>query len=183
MPNDSANVGAAKPNIGGAIFWAPAGTPVPTDATTPLSDAFKGVGYLSEEGMVEQEKRSFQNHKAWGGDTVASSQTGYEKQYGFTMIEINENTAKIRYGAGNVDVKDGKVSKITHNAKELPEGVWVAEMIVAGRIDRKVMERGKIIEVGDTPYQDNDLVKYPVTLGLLPDKNGNYEHDYFAEVA
>lgn len=183
MANNSANVGVAKPNVGGAIFWAPEGTTVPTDATTALDKAFQSVGYVSEDGLIEKETRSFEKHKAWGGDTVDYSQTEYEKLYSFTMIETNETTMKVRYGAGNVTATDGKVTQVKHNAKELPVGVWVMEMLIAGRILRKVMPRGKIQEVGEVTYKDNDLVKYPATIGLLPDANGDYENDYYAEVA
>ena len=184
MANNSANVSAAKPNVGGAIWWAPAGTEVPTDASTALPEAFQSVGYVSEDGLTEKETRSYTKHKAWGGDTVESSQTEYAKAYGFKMIETNATTMKVRYGTDNVVVgEDGKVSQVKHNAKELPEGVWVVEMIIAGQIVRKVMPRGKIEEIGDIAYNDGNLVAYDVTLGLLPDTNGDYENDYYAEVA
>lgn len=183
MANNSANVGAAKPGIKGAIFWAPAGTDLPTDASTDLAEAFVSVGYVSDEGLTEKETRSYQKHKAWGGDTVDSSQTEYAKSYGFKMIETNETTMKVRYGAENVTAEGGKVSQVKHNAKELPEGVWVIEMIIAGKIVRKVMPKAKIDEIGDIAYNDSNLVKYDVTLGLYPDTSGDYEIDYYAEVA
>lgn len=183
MANNSANVSAAKPKVGGAIWWAPEGTAVPTDASTALSEAFSGVGYVSEDGLTEKETRNYEKHKAWGGDTVASSQTEYEKSYTFKMIETNEATMKARYGADNVTAGGGVVSQVKHNAKELPEGVWVIEMLIAGRIVRKVMPRGKIEEIGDITYNDSNLVSYEVTIGLLPDGNGDYEIDYYAEVA
>lgn len=183
MANNSANVSAAKPKAGGAIWWAPAGTDVPTDATTALADAFVSVGYVSEDGLTEKETRSYAKHKAWGGDTVASSQTEYGKSYGFKMIETNEATMKARYGTENVTAEGDAVSQVKHNAKELPEGVWVVEMIIASRICRKVMPKGKIEEIGEIAYNDGDLVKYDVTLGLYPDSNGDYETDYYAEVA
>lgn len=183
MANNSANVSAAKPKAGGAIFWAPAGTAVPTDATAALNTAFQSVGYVSEDGLTETETRTVDKHKAWGGDTVATSQTEYAKSYSFTMIETNGTTMKIRYGADNVTEASGAVTKILHNAKELPEGVWVVEMVIAGRIMRKVMPKGKISETGEIAYKDGELVEYPVTIELLPDEDGNYETDYFAEVA
>lgn len=182
MANNSANVGAAKPGVKGAIFWAPASTAVPTDASTALDTAFQSVGYVSNEGLTEKETRTYQDHQAWGGDTVDSSQTEYAKAYSFKMIETNETTMKIRYGAGNVEATDGKVTKVKHNAKELPEGVWVIEMIIKGKILRKVMPKAKITEIGDIAYNDGDLVKYDVTIGLFPDSNGDYEIDYHAEV-
>lgn len=46
------NVTAAKPRTGGAIYRAPLGTAIPTDATTALAEAFKALGYLSEDGLV-----------------------------------------------------------------------------------------------------------------------------------
>ena len=183
MANNSANVGAAKPNASGAIWWAPAGTAAPTDATTKLADAFKGVGYVSEDGLTEKETRTYQKHKAWGGDTVASSQTEYSKSYTFKMLETNEATMKARYGVENVTAEDGEVSQVKRTAKELPEGVWVIEMVIAGKIVRKVMPKCKIEEIGDITYNDGNLVAYEVTLGLLPDTNGDYEIDYYAEVA
>ena len=182
--NNSANVSAAKPQVGGAIFWAPAETALPTDASTELDAAFECVGYVSTEGVTEKETRSYEKHAAWGGDTVASAQTEYVKVYSFKMIETNATTMKIRYGAANVTVgEDGKVTQVKHNAKELPEGRWVIEMIIAGRILRKVMPRGKMEEVGDITYNHSDLVSYDASIGLLPDENGDYETDYYAEVA
>lgn len=183
MANNSANVSAAKPKAGGAIFWAPAGTAAPTDASTALASEFSGVGYVSEDGLTEKESRSYEKHKAWGGDTVASSQTEYSKSYTFKMIETNEATMKARYGAANVTASDGTVSKVRHNAAELDEGVWVVEMVIAGRIVRKVMPKAKIEEIGDVTYSDGSLVAYEVTLGLLPDASGDYEVDYYAEVS
>lgn len=182
MANNSANVGAAMPQVGGAICWAPAGTAVPTDASTKLATAFQSIGYVSKDGLTEKETRNYTKHEAWGGDTVAYSQTAYEKLYTFTMIETNEATMKARYGESNVEATDGKVAKVKHNAKELPEGVWVVEMLIAGRICRKVMPKAKIQEVGEVSYNGDDLVKYPVTIGLLPGTDGDYEIDYYAEV-
>lgn len=183
MTNNSANVSAAKPNATGAIFWAPADTAVPTDASTALNAAFKSVGYVSEDGLTEKESRTYEKFKAWGGDTVASSQTEYVKQYTFKMIETNEATMKARYGVDNVTSSGDEVTQVKHNSKELPEGVWVVEMIIAGKIVRKVMPKAKIEEIGDITYSDDALIAYEVTLGLLPDTNGNYEVDYYAKVA
>lgn len=183
MANNSANVSAAEPKVGGAIWWAPEGTEAPTNATTALSEAFNTVGYISKEGITEKETRNFEEHTDWGGETIASSQTEYSKSYTFKMVETNETTMKLRYGANNVTVEDGKVVRVEHTADELPVGVWVIEMIIAGDICRKVLPKGKITEIGDIAYNKSDLVSYEVTIGLLPDENGKYEIDYYAEVA
>ena len=44
------NVTTAKPKIDGAIYSAPKGTALPTDAKTALNVAVKPLGYISEDG-------------------------------------------------------------------------------------------------------------------------------------
>ena len=41
MANNKANVTTGKPKVGGAVFRAPVGTTLPTDASTALNSAFK----------------------------------------------------------------------------------------------------------------------------------------------
>ena len=38
------NVSTGTPKVGGAVFYAPVGTALPTDAETPLNEAFLSVG-------------------------------------------------------------------------------------------------------------------------------------------
>ena len=42
--SNSSHVTTAKPKVGGAIYSAPLGTELPTDATTALNTAFKSLG-------------------------------------------------------------------------------------------------------------------------------------------
>ena len=51
--NNVANVSSAKGVKGGYIFTAPVGTALPTDYTTALPEAWKCLGYISEDGYVE----------------------------------------------------------------------------------------------------------------------------------
>ena len=52
MANTATNVSTGKPNISGAVYVAPMGTTLPTDATTALDEAFTCLGDVSEDERI-----------------------------------------------------------------------------------------------------------------------------------
>lgn len=182
MANDTANVAAGKPKVGGAIFRAPLGTTLPTDATTALNAAFKCIGYCSEDGLVESESRDVEEIKAWGGDVVGRTQTGYVKTYQFTAIETNVEVLKARYGDSNVTATGNNMT-IKHTSAELPKCCWVFELLLGDRIERKVIPIGSVTETGDITYNGQDPVGYEMTLSTYADETSTYVYDYVAETS
>ena len=57
MANTVSNVGVGKPKVGGAVFVAPKGTALPTSASEELNEAYKCLGYISEDGITVSESR------------------------------------------------------------------------------------------------------------------------------
>ena len=128
MANDVSSVAVGKPKVGGAVFIAPLGSTIPTDATTALAEDFECLGYISEDGVVVTEERDSETIPAWGGDTVATVQTSYTETFAFTPIEVNPVVAAAEYGDDNVNVTAGKMT-VKHNSKELPEKILVIETV------------------------------------------------------
>ena len=100
---DSVNVSAAKPKIAGAIFAAPLGTALPTDAVTALTAEYLPLGYVSKDGVRNTNTATSESVTAWGGDTVLDGQTDKPDSFKLTLIEaLNVNVLKFVYGDKNV---------------------------------------------------------------------------------
>jgi|SRR5690625_340464 len=174
-------VTSAKPKVGGAIYSASYGTELPKNAIDELSSEFKGLGYISEEGLVNENSPESEQIMSWGGDVVASLQTGKEDRFTYKLIEaLNVNVLKQVYGNDNVDGDLETGIKIKANNKEHIEHVVVIDMILKGDVFKRiVIPAGKVAEVGEIEYTDDDVVGYEVTIDAIPfDDEGNTHFEY-----
>lgn len=175
------NVSAAKPPVGGSISVAPAGTTLPTDATTALANTFTKLGYVTEDGLTNSNTLNTDDIKAWGGDTVLTLYQGREDEFKYTLLEaLNVDVLKQTYGAENVtgSLSTGITVAVKSNI-QLPEQVVVADMVLKdGALKRIVIPRAIVSDVGDITYSDSDAIGYETTLKCLPDASGNTHYEY-----
>ena len=181
---NSTLVVAGKPKVGGAIWSAPLGTALPTDATTALNAAFKDLGYVSDDGLTNELTTDTEEIKAWGGDTVLTAQTGTSDTFTYKLIEsLNIEVLKEVYGASNVTGTLATGIKISVNSKEKIDHVIVVETAVRDKFKRIVLPTAKIKEMAEITYVDGDPVGYEVTVQALPDSSGNTHYEYIGGTA
>jgi len=149
---DATKVTAAKPKVGGAIWRAPLGTPLPTDAKTELDKAFKCLGYASEDGVTNSNSPSSENTNAWGGDTVLTQQTEKPDTFQYTLLEaLNVEVLKSVYGDDNVTGTLDTGITVKANSSEQKDCSWVIEMVMKNKAVKRIVtcEYGTTLQIAD----------------------------------
>lgn len=180
MANTATNVTTGKPNISGAVYVAPIGTTLPTDATTALDNAFVCLGYVSEDGLENNNDMDVSAIKAWGGMIVYRSLNELDDNFVLTLIESeNTDVLKAVYGSNNVTVDASGNITVAVKADDPEENVWVFELALRNsRAKRIVIADGAITAREAITYNDSDAVGYGITVSAYPDANGETHKEY-----
>lgn len=181
MAMNSDNIAVVRPKVDGAVFVAAKGTAVPASAVATAT-SFNSLGWIAEDGITMTVGRETQDLKGMGGDTALTIQSSHDVTFKFKPMELNEHTAKLTFGAGNVTAEGGVVSVIKVNGNELDE---VAVMFdLRGRdaeLIRVCIPRAKVTENGDIAFKHNESSVIPeLTIKAFPDAQGNKAYIYKA---
>lgn len=168
--NDKDNITIGRPKVGGAIYFAPLGSALPTDANTSLPEAYVNLGYVTEDGVTMTTTEETDMVKAWGPENVMVSQNDYGETVTYNLLEtIRPAVLQYMRGAENVAINaDGSIKSAT-TGEQLPRGIIVIDTIQNNgganpRYHRIVYGDCQITDrSGDQTYNNSDPVTFPVT--------------------
>lgn len=182
MAMNSDNIAVVRPKVDGAVYVATKGTAVPNSAVATAT-SFNSLGWISEDGISCTVARETVDLKGMGGATALTIQSSYDVTFKFKPMELNEHTAKMAFGAGNVTVSSGAVSAIKMNADELDEFAVMFDL--HGRdneLIRVCIPNGKVVETGDISFKHNESSIIPeLTVKAYPDASGVNAYLYKAK--
>ncbi len=178
--NTVSNVTTAKPAVAGAIYVAPVGSTLPTDATTALDAAFTAMGYCSEDGVVNSNSPTVETIKAWGGDVVLTTSSEKPDTFNYTLIEaLNLAVLKHVYGSTNVSgTLEAGITVKANNSVQESSAIVIDMIMKSGVLKRIVIPSASVTEVGEITYKDDEAVGYNTTVTCMPDSDGNTHYEY-----
>lgn len=161
MALTTSEVGVA---VSGEISVAPTGTALPTDTSTALNAAFKGLGYVSEDGVTENVDRSTDDIIAWqNATTVRTVVTDAKITYEFTLIQTNKDVIEFVNGATVTQTAPHgtftMVAAATGGRK-----AFVFHIIDGSSLKRIAIAEGELTERGETVYASGEAIGYEVTV-------------------
>lgn len=178
------NVTASKGKAGGYIYYAPLGTTLPTDATSALPDAYKSLGYISEDGVTNANSADTEDIYDWNGDPVLSITNNKEDRFTLTLMEaLSTDVMKVVFGEGNVTETDSLVT-ITANNDAAGEFAFVIDMRMRGGLAyRLVIANGRAVLSSDRTFVKNEALSYEIEISALQDSSGNTHYEYIQKEA
>ena len=181
---DATKVGVGAAKATGAIWVAPQGTTLPTDATTTLAGAYTLLGFTSDAGVQISESVSTDKITAWEGrTTVYEPQTEYTESVSFMPIQCNGDVAKLTWGDDYVTV-DGATGAIhaKHHAGTLDPVCIVIETTPRTGIVKRYCGTFQLTERGEATLDGTQVDGRNLTFNAVPDSSGITLHEYTAFV-
>ena len=125
MGRNAVNLGVGAAT--GMFFHAPKGTALPTYPTETLAEAWKEVGFISEDGITWHHGRSATPLKDWSNSIRRMLQEDSTGTVAGTVISTTKEVLQTLFGSANVTETAASSSHGKLEAVEVKEGVISGE--------------------------------------------------------
>lgn len=176
---NAAEVTLGSALVSGAIYVAPKGTTLPTDAETALDAAFGLLGFTSDAGVQLNESRSTNAINAWEGRAqVYNAVTEYYEQLVFTPIQCNADVLATVWGEDNVTTAQDGTIVVQHTGANLDPVCICIDMVPREGIKRRLCGTYQLAERGGATYDGTQVDGRQLTFNSIPDANGVTTYEY-----
>lgn len=153
----------------GTVYVAPAGTPVPSNATDALDAAFVPVGLTTTDGVRLSIDRQFRRRRIWPELQASRVRlTAQDTQAEWTMLEWSPTTLQVAFAGGTVTTTgDGgwTFTPAPFNPP-VPQIAVVIDMRDGDRIKRLVLDRASIAGSIETTFSEDTPALLPITVSV-----------------
>uniref|UniRef100_A0AAU8GP53 Major tail protein n=1 Tax=Mycobacterium phage Pharb TaxID=3136626 RepID=A0AAU8GP53_9VIRU len=184
---DFTKVFAASPSdletVGG-LWFAPFGTPLPTDVDEPLDEAFRNLGFISVAGVTVKFDDQTKPIEVWGGDEIGELRDKFSIQYSMSLFQVlsPEVNAAI-FGDGNVSTAaateaHGARMKVMINSKLPKRCSLVLDSVYEDKMIRQVAQIAQKSGLADLKLVHNEPMAFEPTFKVLKGTDGNHVIQY-----
>ena len=178
MDSSEVTIGAAAAT--GAIWVAPKGTSLPTDATTSLGGTWKLLGFTSDAGVQISETSNSTAIRAWEGRTeVYNVTTEYTESVAFMPIQCNADVAKLMWGDSAVVTATNTITA-KHHGKTLEPVCIVIETTPREGIVKRYCMTAQLVERGAATLDGTQVDGRTLTFNAIADSSGYTMYEYTA---
>lgn len=182
--NTGARISTGKPKIGGGLWWMPASTADPTDATTALPAAAVCLGPVSDQGLRVSRDVQTATITEWIGDTLDEVTTSETRAHEVDLLGWSDpDVLKFIYQTANVTVVAPTASKgtlltVIDKGGDLPEGKIVVETNHKGNITRELLGVVSPRVTGERPVITADARGWTVRFNVKRSADGSFVKRY-----
>lgn len=169
----------------GAVYIAPEGTALPTDATAALNVAFVELGYVSEDGVEITPEITVEGIPAWQSlSPIRNLLTEYAITAEFTLLEWKEESLTLAFGGG---VFTDNLDDTWDFLLPAPGEQTVYAMVIEGHDGteryRLVLDRVQLEDTGAITLNKGEAAGLPVTVKALAGLTAGRPGAIYASVA
>lgn len=154
--------------VTGEVFVAPVGTALPTDTTTALNAAFKSVGFISEDALVESLSITKELLRAWQrpiGIRTLTTEVAWTFQFG--MLETSPLVLDLYYGGAETTVAGGVAETAILAWPTSSRYAMVIEIVDGDITTRYVLPAVEIGEREEVNHTNTDGTIWGVTVNVM----------------
>lgn len=145
----------------GGVFYAPAGSTLPTDVGTSIGQgldaAFKPLGYTTPDGVKFGVTRSIKDIKGWQSfATLRKIVTEAAQKLTFNLMQFDQYTIPFAFGGGVISATGNGYKFTPPDPSELNEFALVLDIADGDVLHRIVVERGLPTDDIDTGFTRED---------------------------